>query len=241
MTLPLAKDSDVTNPYLIDPDEVTKYYNFISSILPNEIGLLLSPTELSPIKFDEEKTQVNRVSDSNAQFWNESGVSQMLMSSADATGASLAKSVITDEALSWSLVKQIQRNVNRLIDKFNSDSYKFKIEYLNCTIFNYMDMYDKYISAATYGLPTKMKAAACLGMTPNSFNNMLYLENKVLDLINNMIPMKSSNTLSSEDNQGGRPKKKEDKKTKSGEKTSASGANDKDNRAYSTSIDEIIE
>jgi hypothetical protein len=241
MTLPLAKDADVTNPYLIDPDEVTKYYNFICSILPQEIGLLLSPTELTPIQFSEEDNQINRVSDATNQFWSESGVSQLLMSAADGTGASLAKSVITDEALSWSLVQQIQRNINRLIDKFNAIDYKFKVEILNVTIFNWSEMYDKYINAATYGLPTKIKAGACLGMTPNSFNNMLYLENKVLDLINNMIPMKSSNTLSSDDNQGGRPKKKEDKKTKSGEKTDKNDSNNKDNRAYSTNLDDVIE
>lgn len=243
MTLPLAKDAtDITNPYLIDPDEVTKYYNFIASILPPEIGLLLSPTELNPIKFDEEKNQVNRVSDSSNQFWNESGVSQLLMSAADGTGASLAKSVITDEALSWSLVKQIERNVNRLVDKFNSESYKFKVAFLNATVFNFMDLYDKYINAATYGLPTKMKAGACLGISPNSFNNMLYLENTVLGLTpDKMIPLKGSSTLSSSDNKGGNPGKSDGNKSASTERTDANDSNNPDNRNYVLNLDAVVE
>ncbi|HEY8888934.1 MAG TPA: hypothetical protein VIM70_01570 [Clostridium sp.] len=240
MTLPLDPKSDASNPYLIDPDEVTKYYNFIASILPPEIGLLLSPTELAPIKFDEEKTQTNRVADSNAQFWTESGVSQLLMSAADGTGASLAKSVITDEALSWSLVKQIERNVNRLVDRYNSETYKFKVSYINSTIFNYKELFDSFITSASYGLPTKMKAAACLGISPNSFNNLLFLENTILDLPNLMIPMQSSATLSS-DGTGGAPKKADGVKTASGDKTVANGSNDPANRAYTIDLDEVIE
>lgn len=241
MTMPLKQEADTVNPYVIDPDEVKNYYNFIATVLPPEIGLLLSPTKLEPIKFDEEKSQVNRVSDSNAQFWNESGVSQLLMSSADGTGASLAKSVITDEALSWSLVQQIQRNVNRLIDKFNSESYRFKVEFLPATIFNHMDLYDKYINASTYGLPMKLKAGACLGITPNAFNNMLYLENTVLKLTETMIPMQSSNTLSSDENKGGTPTKKPEEKTASTERTDANDANNPDNRNYSIDYEAIIE
>jgi hypothetical protein len=240
MVLPLAKDADVTNPYLIDPDEVTKYYNFIANILPPEIGVLLSPTELKQFSFEDTKTEVNRVSDSTNQFWAETGVSQLLMSAADGTGASLAKSVITDEALSWSLVKQIERNVNRFLDKFNSNDYKFKVDILPTTIFNWKEVHDAYVKSATYGLPTKIKAGAALGISPNKFNNLLYLENIVLKLPEDMIPMKSSNTLSSDD-EGGRPNKKESEKSKSGEKTDKNDSNNKDNRDYSIDSDEVIE
>jgi hypothetical protein len=240
MVLPLAKDADVTNPYLIDPDEVTKYYNFIANILPPEIGILLSPTELKQFSFEDTKTEVNRVSDSTNQFWSETGVSRLLMSEADGTGASLAKSVITDEVLSWSLVKQIERNINRLLNKFNSNDYKFKIEFLNTTIFNWKDVHTAYITSATYGLPTKIKAGAALGISPNKFNNLLYLENVVLNLTDIMKPMQSSNTLSSDD-QGGRPTTSDDNKTKSGEVTNKNDSNNPDNRAYSLNLDEIIE
>lgn len=242
MVLPLAKDADVTNPYLIDPDEVTKYYNFIANILPPEIGVLLSPTELKQFSFEETKTEVNRVSDSTNQFWAETGVSQLLMSAADGTGASLVKSVITDEALSWSLVKQIERNVNRFLDKFNSNDYKFKVEFLNTTIFNWKEVYDKYRDAATYGLPTKLKAGAAIGISPNNFNNLLYLENTVLELTpEKMPPLSSSHTTAGIDNQGGTPIKKDGEKTASGEKTVKNDSNNKDNRNYNIDLEEIIE
>jgi hypothetical protein len=230
LTLPLAKDADSSNPYLIDPDEVAKYYNFMAGILPSEIGLLLSPSEIKQFQFDDTKNEVNRVSDSTNQFWAESGVSQLLMSAADGTGASLAKSVITDEALSWSVVKQIERNLNRFIDKFNASDYRFKIDILPTTIFNWQDVYNNYMNAAMYGLPTKLKAGSALGMSPNTFNNMIYLENKILALTDNMMPVLSANTMSPD--KGGRPKVEDGKKAASTEATDKADANNPDNRAY---------
>ena len=240
MTLPLAKEGDSSNPYLIDPTEITKYYNFMANILPPEIGLLLSPTKIEQFQFDETKNEVNRVSDSTNQFWAESGVSQLLMSAADGTGASLAKSVVTDEALSWSVVKQIERNLNRYIDHFNASDYKFRISILNTTIFNWMEVHKAYVTSATFGLPTKLKAGAALGISPNTFNNLLYLENTILLLDKNMIPMMSSNTMSP-DSEGGRPEKKDGDKTASAEVTDKAGSNDKDNRDYSINLDTVIE
>jgi hypothetical protein len=240
MVLPLAKDVDTTNPYLIDPDEVTKYYNFIANILPPEIGVLLSPTELQQFSFEDTKTEVNRVSEANAQFWRESGVPELLMSAADGTGASLAKSVITDEALSWSLVKQIERNVNRFIEKYNTNDYKFKVEILPTTIFNWKEVHESYIKSATYGLPTKIKAGASIGISPNRFNNLLYLENTILQLTpENMPPLSSSHTTAG--GEGGRPAKDDGSKTASGEATNKNDSNNKDNRDYSIDLNEVID
>lgn len=242
MTLPLAKEGTADNPYLIDPDEVTKYYNFMAGILPSEIGLLLSPTDIKQFQFDETKNDVNRVSDSTNQFWAESGVSQLLMSASDGTGASLAKSIITDEALSWSLVKQIERNLNRFIDKFNASDYKFRISILPTTIFNWKEVHESYLKSATFGLPTRLKAGAALGISPNTFDNLLYLENEVLGLHKTMIPMMSSNTMSSDvDNEGGAPKKEDGEKSASTEVTDKNDSNNPDNRVYSINLNDVIE
>ncbi len=240
MVLPLAKDADSSNPYLIDPDEITKYYNFMANILPPEIGLLLSPTEIQQFQFDETKNEVNRVADSTSQFWAETGVSQLLMTASDGTGASLAKSIITDEALSWSVVKQIERNLNRYLDRFNSDSYKFAIDILPTTIFNWKEVHDRYVKAGTYGVPCKLKIGASIGVSPNRFNNLLYLENSVLGLDKAMIPMMSSNTMATDLEGVGKPKSEDGKKSASGEKTDANNSNDPDNRNFSVNLDEII-
>ena len=217
MVLPLAKDADSSNPYLIDPDEITKYYNFMANILPPEIGLLLSPTEIQQFQFDETENEVNRVADSTSQFWAETGVSQLLMTASDGTGASLAKSIITDEALSWSVVKQIERNLNRYLDRFNSDSYKFAIDIIPTTIFNWKEVHDRYVKAGTYGVPCKLKIGASIGVSPNRFNNLLYLENSVLGLDKAMIPMMSSNTMTTDLEGVGKPKSEDGKKSASGE------------------------
>lgn len=241
MTMPLDEKSDGANPYLIDPEEVTKYYNFAAGILPPEIGLLLSPTKLEKFSFEDTKNEVNRVSDSTNQFWSETGVSQLLMSSADGTGASLAKSVITDASLSWSLIVQIERNLNRFVEKYNAVDYRFKIVILPTTIFNWQEVHDSYLKSATYGLPTKLMAGAAMGISPNRFNNLLFLENTILSLSKTMIPMQSSNTMSTDSPKGGAPEKSDANKTASTEAGIAANSNNPDNRDYVSALDKVYE
>ena len=57
---------------------------------------------------------------------------------------------------------------------------------------------------AQYGVPVKSAIAASLGLNPPNMSAMLYMENEILKLHDNMIPLQSSYTQSS-DNEGGRP------------------------------------
>jgi hypothetical protein len=212
----------------------------MAGMLPEEVGLLLSPTELQEFSFDKDKADTDTVAESTSQFWKQSGVEESLFSGGNTTGASIAKSIVTDEALSSGLIKQIERNVNRIIKKYNSDTYKFKVRILPTTIFNWQDVYEKYIKAATYGLPTKMMAASALGITPNVFNNMVFLENDVMGLTEKLQPLKSSSTMSP-DSEGGAPAKSDDGLSDSGQATRDKDGNNKDNRNFNLDLDEVVE
>lgn len=244
MIMPLNnKDGSADNPYMLDPNEIIKYYNRMAGSLPEEIGLLLSPTELKEFSFDKETVNSDKVNEATTQFWNTAGVSELLMSGNNATGASLAKSVVTDEAMAGSLIAQIERNLNKRIKNFNADQYKFKIRILPTTVFNWQEVHDKYSSASTMGYPTKLMAAAALGITQGSFAGLMYLENNVLMLPENMKPVLSSNTMGSDSNGKGTgaPSKKDDTLSESGEKTRANDGNNKDSRNFANFEDELDE
>jgi hypothetical protein len=242
MIMPLAKEGQIgTNPYLVDPDEITKYYNFMASIMPDEVGLLLSPTDLKEFSFDKDTADSDKVSESTSQFWDSAGVSELLMSGKNATGMSLAKSVTTDEALSLGVIRQIERNINRLIKKFNADTYKFRYKILPTTIFNWMEVYDKYKEASNFGYPTKLMAASALGLSQASVKNMLYLENDILGLPTSMIPTQSSATSNSEE-LAGRPTTSNDKKAENSSASLENEENAKKNfdREINVDLDEVI-
>jgi hypothetical protein len=246
MIMPLNDEKNAENPYLIDPNEIVKYYNRMAGSLPDEIGLLLSPTELKEFSFDKESINSDKVNEATTQFWNTAGVSELLMSGNNATGASLAKSVVTDEAMAGSLIVQIERNLNKRLKKFNAEQYKFKLRILPTTVFNWQDMYDKYSSASKMGYPTKLMAAASLGITQGSFAGLMYLENTILALPDNMKPVQNSNNMGADagEDKTGAPKKKSDELTDEGEKTRDNDTNNTDSRNFTEfdqSLDEIVE
>lgn len=60
------------------------------------------------------------------------------------------------------------------------------------------------LESAQYGVPVKMAVAALDGFSPLQVLSLQFLENKVLDLPSNWIPLNSSYTTSGTDEGGGR-------------------------------------
>lgn len=118
--------------------------------------------------------------------------------------------------------------VNRFIQAQGYGKY-FKVTFIDSSPFNRKEVGDQYIKAAQYGLPTVMMYGASQGLGQSEFDTMNFLENTVLNLKENLIPLSSSNTQSSKDSEaptdeGGRPTKDASELTDSGEQS----AEDKD-------------
>ena len=62
------------------------------------------------------------------------------------------------------------------------------------------------LESAQYGVPVKMAVAALDGFSPLQVLSLQFLENKVLDLPSNWIPLNSSYTTSGTDEGGGQEK-----------------------------------
>ena len=105
--------------------------------------------------------------------------------------------------------RQIERNVNRLLKTVVKGVNKFQIKILDISEFHKQQAHDMYLKDAQYGEPTKMATAATVGLSQPDFSSIMYMENDFLNLHDEMIPLQSSYTQTS-DEEGGRPTAEEE-------------------------------
>ena len=189
---------------LMSQNQMDDFYNMIANILPKNVGLYMTPTDLQEINF-EKNNSTNTVSESIKDYFNDVGVSSLLFGGDSQSSTSLKISLIADESLAFALNRQIERNVNRLLKNITGNT-KFQISILDVSYYHQKDMHDLYIKDAQYGAPTKTSILASLGFDQSILDGMCFLENDILDLINKFKPLQSSYTSSStNDEDNGRP------------------------------------
>lgn len=211
--------------------DVKEYYDQMANELPNGIGLLVSPWTISDHSFQESATADRDAALSAVNnFWRSAGMPNTLMGGGTLTTASaMLLAVKPDEALSFSLLGQFEKIINREIKLMNHD-YLFKVSFLYQSIFNGTEVQNNLSKGAQYGLPVKMDYAASLGLTPCETIGASYLEDEILGLSSAVwaTPLVSSNTQSaSVGGSGGRPTAEETGGTvgEAGEKTRDNDSN----------------
>lgn len=216
--------------YKIDYDDAVDFYNRLLEVLPDNIGAFLTPMAAKDYDFEKAgQYDDGNVSKSIKNFWNDAGVSSVVFGGDKVTAATLEVSTKADADIVYALGKQIERNVNRLL-KYIQGKYKFKIMLLDVTHYNQAEMFSEYLRAAQASLPTTTMAMASLGLTQTDMYSLNYIENDILDIPHNYIPLSTSYTKSgdySESEEGGAPTQEEKGETLSddGEKSRETGAN----------------
>jgi hypothetical protein len=110
----------------------------------------------------------------------------------------------------------MERWVNRdlkLHDYLNS-AYKFVFKFMDITNLNWKKVVEQEIKVAQYGIPNKIRLCTSIGMNQSEVEDMSFLENEILNLVENFKPLVSSNTTAgsldagnpslAEDGSGGR-------------------------------------
>lgn len=221
--IPVDDKTGEPNKFLIDLETAIQFHNKVSESLPDEVGLATTPMKLEGIKLDRKNNDNDNVAQAERNYYNASGVSQFLFNSDKATSLGLSMSVKTDEQLVFSILRQFERWVNRKLKYFNT-TYKFRVKFLNITVYNAGDMFEKYLKGAERGLPVKSMLGASLGLSPSSLSNMAFLENSILNLHEEFIPLSSTHTSSGKE-EAGRDKLPDDKISDNGDKTRANDGN----------------
>lgn len=207
--------------YKFDYDEAVKFYNMMGGVLPDNIGLALTPLEIDEHSFEKAGTasNINSVADAETSFYNASGVPQLLFNSEKSSSVTINSSIKTDEDMVYAVFRQLERWINRKL-KLESGIYKFKIQLLDTTIYSRKEFIEQLLKVGQYGMPIINLLCSCLGYSPSDTSAMAFLENEVLQYHFKLVPLKSSHTQNgSEDSDVGRDKVNDEDISDQGERS----------------------
>lgn len=225
MTLGINEEGD----WQMDLDKAKEFWRNLDSVLPDEIGSVLTPMPINKISFEKSNTgDTNSIADAEQNLFTSAGVSSLLFNNDKASANALSLSIKVDQAITFGIVKSIEDAVNRFLQA-QSYGKNFKVTFLDCSPFNRKEVGEAYLKAAQYGMPTISMYAASQGLGQAELDSMSFLENEVLGLTEMFRPLQSSSTLSSKDakadegdgatEEGGAPEKEIDELTEAGEQT----------------------
>lgn len=204
--LPMRKEGSNNNDFLIDHDMMMLFHNMAIDTVPDNVGVITSPMPLKPIKFDKDRADSDGVAKAERDYFSASGTSQLLFNADKSTSQGLNLSIKTDEEIIFSMYMQIERWLNRRIKLLSLSEY-FSITILPITVFNRDEMFKMYMESGNAGFPVKNHIASTIGLEPIETMTMAYLENDLLKMNENFVPLLSAHTSTKEDLEGGRPEK----------------------------------
>lgn len=193
--IPMDEKNPELNKFLIDPAIARVYNDGLAAGVPTGIGTITSPMKIEAIRLEQSKTHSDTVSEAQRELYTSAGVSQFIFNSDKNSSVGLNKSIVSDEQISFSMLRQIERWLNRKLSKV-SGQYKHQVKFLDITVFNEGEVQKTLKEAAQTSMPSKFAYAASLGMSPLDFYNAAILENVVLDINSLLVPLQSSHTQS---------------------------------------------
>lgn len=219
LVMQLGIDSD--GNWQMDYNKAVDFWHNLDTVLPDEIGSVLSPMPIEKISFERSHTgETDAVAEAEQNLFTAAGVSSLLFNNVKASSAALLLSIKADQALTYSIVKSIETMLNRFIHRHNFGKY-FRVTFLDCSPFNREQVGEQYLKACTYGFPFLSMYAASQGLLQDDVDYMNFLEDTILNLHDRLKPLKSSATMTSEESTDGpgRPELDAGELTDSGEIT----------------------
>ena len=200
------------NDFSVDLDTCIRFYNKINQLLPDGLGIVLSPM---PIDYIDLKTdaseETNRIAESMSNLFANAGT-PILDNSIINNNTGIKASLLADTLLAQkSLLPQIEAWVNRMLDVMIPNN-GIRIEYMSdVSPYNKSEKIKELKEAATLGVPgAATKYSALLGISPLDSYSFNILEHQILRIQDNWIPLSTSYTQSGTSDTGGAPTKDDD-------------------------------
>jgi hypothetical protein len=148
----------------LDYDKAKEFWYNLSAVLPEEVGSVLTPMDLSKISFEKTHTgDTNEVADAEDSLYSASGISRLLFGGKLTSAHALLLSIKNDQAITYGIVKSIEDAINRYVQSL-SYGKNWKVNFLDVSPYNREEMGAQYLKAASYGLPTISAYAASQGL-----------------------------------------------------------------------------
>lgn len=208
----------------MDFDKAKEFWLNLDSVLPEEVGSVLSPMKIEKVDFEKSNTgDTDTIAKAEQSLYTAAGVQSALFNNEKASANSLLLSIKADQAITYGIVKNIEDAVNRFLQA-QSYGKNFRVTFLDISPFNRKEMAEQYLKACQYSLPFISMYAAAQGLTQGEMDCLSFLENDVLALPERFQPLRSSSTQSADgDDEGGAPKKDVGELTDSGEQSREDG------------------
>lgn len=196
--LPLDKNGDL----IFDVEEARDLHNNAVHMLSRAVGVdvltTFADTEVESLSDTTTTTSVDDLQKVERAVYNQTGISQNVFNTEG--NLSLEKSILNDEASMRNLILQFQDFLNGCIKQFNKNKkrYFFRVYILETTIYNYLELSNKYKEQTQIGY-SKVLPQVALGHSQSSILATAIFENQILDLASIMIPPLMSSTMSSQD------------------------------------------
>ena len=186
----------------IDLEKAVEFWQNLSSVLPEEIGSVLTPMDMEKISFERTHAgDTQTVTDAEQNMFSAAGVSSQLFNNPKASSNALLLSIKADQMITYGVVKGIEDAVNRFIQA-QPYGKNFHVNFMDCSPYNRKELGDAYLKAASYGFPTISAYCASQGIGQSQLDNMSFLEGEVLGLAEMFKPVQSSSQMSSSDLEG---------------------------------------
>lgn len=219
--LPISKDNNL----IFTPQEAAVLQESIEDMLSDndsiDVLTVFGDTKLESTVDSTSATQSqDRLSKYKDLVYNDSGVSSILF---NADGAStLNYSITKDTSLMYSFSKMYSQIIREFINlRFANSLISFDFDILPITLFNQEKTAASYLNFAQYGY-SKFMAGVARGIKQTNLINLVNFENNILNMNDNMLPLRSSytssgkeidsqekniqpSTSSGDSNKGGRP------------------------------------
>lgn len=199
-----------------------KFYAKALGILPEEIGLILSPgMDIDSVSFDKSATSdTNAIADSYQNLMEQTGISQIFDSSRLTGASSVKMSMLSDTLMATKgIMQQIAAFVNERIQMEYPNSVAY-LKFIDTTTYTKDDRIAQVEKAASLGLPVKQEYMTLLGYDPLETIASDWLETKLGMSVDKFIhPLVSSHTQSGNSDTGGAPEKDDGDLTDEGAET----------------------
>lgn len=203
--IPIDKEGN----FILSIPEAAELHRGVVNMLRNNqsTDVLTTFAEIDLLNIsDKSKTDRDNLEKIERSVYTEAGVSRLLFASDSASA--ITQSITNDMSLVLGITEQF---VNWLSYQTNlryseNSKYYFEVSILPISHYNRKDMLDIYLKTAQYGY-SKILVGIVSGIKQSSFIDLMELENDILKLHDNMVPLQSSHTSGGEDatEEGGRP------------------------------------
>lgn len=226
-------DSKSVDAPLVTIPMLEAFATLNADVLPEDVGYLHVLGDVTPVSFKNTANTRNNVGDGNTSIFQSAGVPETVLGSQSSAGTALTYAIEGNASYIYAVYRQIEAWFKRFIKikKLNTNKFKFALYIQDSTVFNRDKIVDKYLKLAQYGIPVKRDIAISIGKTPSQMKGSFILENQILKLHENLIPLSSTFTGGGEVEEDSNGRKTNEEKgielSPEGEKTQDTEGNDR--------------